>query len=76
MFDHITAGEKEDLRARIAEGNSVNNNPYLHYEENGCLTDFITASHTAKEMADRPEMFRWSDLKEGGLLATANDEPF
>jgi hypothetical protein len=50
MFDDMTAEEKEELREWMSHGKSVNNNPYLLYEENGCLMDLITAIRIAGEM--------------------------
>jgi len=54
LFDEMTSEEKYELREWIANGNSVNSNPFLIYGENGCLMDFIEASRVAEDMAANP----------------------
>jgi hypothetical protein len=39
----------------MAHGKSVNNNPYLFYEENGYPMDLIAASRVAEDMMHNPE---------------------
>jgi hypothetical protein len=50
----MTSEEKYELREWIANGNSVNSNPFLIYGENGCLMDFVEASRVAEDMAANP----------------------
>jgi hypothetical protein len=54
IFDCMTADEKDKLREWMAQGNSVNCNPYLLYGENGCLMDFIAAGRVAGEIDANP----------------------
>jgi len=68
MFDCMTSEEKEELREWMAHGQSVNNNPYLFSEENGCPMDLIAASRAAEDMARNPEDYRpryYSELCDG-----------
>jgi len=77
MFDHMTAEEKEELREWMAHGNSVNNNPYLLYGENGCLMDLIAARRTSEEMAAHPERFGFPNSAQDKVLVFVDDdEPF
>ena len=57
-FDDMTVYEKDELREWMAHGNSVNNNPYLLYVDNGCLMDFVNASRIAEDMSHNPEEYR------------------
>jgi len=65
MFDDLTAAEKDELREWMANGNSVNSNPYLIYGENGCLMDLIEATRVDEDMAANPELYQWADEKDG-----------
>ena len=49
-LNSMTIEEKEGLREWMAQGNSVNSNPYMCYGENGCLTDLISAYRVADDM--------------------------
>jgi hypothetical protein len=66
MLDRMcmTAEEKEELREWMTHGKSVNSNPYLLYEENGCPMDLITASRMAGEMAADPKHFQSPDMED------------
>jgi hypothetical protein len=77
IFDGMTAEEKEELREWMANGNSVNSNPYLLYGDNGELMDLLNARRVAEEMAAYPERFRSpvvEDQENGSLLF--DDVPF
>jgi len=74
MFDDMTSEEKYNLREWIANGNSVNSNPFMIYGENGCPTDFIDASRTADDMAANPEDYFGELNSESGTLD--EDIPF
>jgi len=77
MFDDMTAGEKDELREWLVNGNSVNSNPYLLYGENGCLMDFINASRTAEDMAANPEQYHYKDVADSAEERLNDiDEPF
>jgi hypothetical protein len=68
MFDGMTSEEKYDLREWIANGNSVNSNPFMIYGGNGCLTDFIDAYRSAEDMAANPEDYFGELNGESGTL--------
>jgi len=61
MFGEMTPEEKYELREWIANGNSVNSNPFLICGENGCLMDFVEASRVAEDMAANPGGYGGAD---------------
>lgn len=74
MLDSMSTEEKEELREWMAHGNSVNSNPYLFYEENGCLMDLIAASRVHEDMCRNPDDYIRSYREEPDDLV--NDVPF
>ena len=48
----LSATEKEELRAWVADDNSVYDNPFLLYGEDGWPMDYINASRVETEMYD------------------------
>jgi hypothetical protein len=77
MFDSMTIEEKDELREWMANGNSINSNPYLLYGENGVLMDFIDARRTNEDMMANPEQYRGIDVEgdDSGRLEDT-DMPF
>ncbi len=61
----LTDEEKKDLREWVADGNSVQENPYLLYGENGWPMDFITGCRIGDDMRENPQNYQWSDLPAG-----------
>ena len=51
IFGEMAKDEKNELCEWMAQGNSVNSNPFSIYGENGCLMDFINARQFVEEMA-------------------------
>ena len=70
MFDDMTDAEKDELREWMAPGNSVNNNPYSLYGENGCPMDFINASRFTEDMSANPEQYQHADAGDGDAEST------
>ena len=48
----LSATEKQELRAWVADDNSVYDNPFLLYGEDGWPMDYINASRVETEMYD------------------------
>jgi hypothetical protein len=57
MLESMTTEEKEELREWMAQGYSVNSNPYTLYDENGRLTDLIDAIRINEDMCSNPEHY-------------------
>ena len=51
----LTAEEKTELRGWVAEGNGVNANPWLLYDESGRMEDFITGCRINADMREHPD---------------------
>ena len=51
----MTADERNELREWSANGNSVYDNPYLLYGENGFPMDYIQATRFAEDMSNTPD---------------------
>lgn len=50
----LTPGEERDLREWVAAGNSVYDNPYCFYREDGWPMDYITADRIAEDRRKNP----------------------
>jgi DnaJ-domain-containing protein 1 len=55
MLESMSTQEKEELREWMAQGYSVNCNPYLLYGENGCPMDLIDAIRINEDMCNNQE---------------------
>jgi hypothetical protein len=53
----MTPGERRGLREWARAGNSVHDNPYCLYGENGWPLDYITAIRVAEDLWDDPENY-------------------
>ena len=53
----ITEDEEHDLLQWIAAGGSVYDNPYLIYDDSGCLVDFINGCRICIKMGKDPSGF-------------------
>jgi hypothetical protein len=60
MLESMSTEEKEELREWMAQGYSVNSNPYMLYGENGCLMDLIDAIRINEDMCNNPEHYMQS----------------
>jgi len=73
----MTEREKKDLRDWVKSGNSVYDNPYFLYVDNGFPMDYINAIRINQEMMDEPDCFRWGQMEEAkSALGEDNDAPF
>jgi hypothetical protein len=61
----MTKDEKNELREWMAQGRSVNSNPFYVYGDNGCLLDFINASKAVEDMDEEHETFTHDDTQSG-----------
>ena len=55
IIGNMTLEERKELREWVADGNSVNENPYLLYGDNGLPFDYITAIRINEDMILNPE---------------------
>ena len=53
----ITVEEKRELQKWVASGKSVNDNPYLLYDESGYLFDFIRGCRIGIDMCENPSYY-------------------
>jgi len=60
-IDDVTEDEKRDLKIWLEAGNSVYDNPYTIYGENGCIMDFINGCRIGMEMAEWAEDINHDD---------------
>jgi len=58
VFGYITPEERKGLCEWVAADNSVNDNPYLLYGENGWSLDYINAIRINDEMILNPEGYQ------------------
>jgi hypothetical protein len=56
----ITTAERKELRKWVADGNRVCDNPWLIYDENGFMMDFISACRINEDMTINPDAY-WGD---------------
>jgi len=64
-----TNDEKKALSAWVTSGNSVLENPYLLYDENGVMMDFITGCRIGFDMCKNPSEYSWGDSAANGGAA-------
>ena len=69
----ITSDEQKELREWVNDGNSVYDNPYLLYGDDGRPMDFIDATRTFEDMRRNPENYCWGYESE---KISNEDEPF
>jgi hypothetical protein len=65
----LSATEKRDLRAWVADGNSVHDNPFSLYDENGHPMDYVNAMRVNTEMYEdyinSTNLFRYDEFEPG-----------
>jgi len=73
MVGGVTARERKALIKWVADGNSPDfDNPYLLYDKNGCLMDFITAFRIKEDRRGDPGECSWGSESE----SAASDDGF
>jgi hypothetical protein len=70
----ITAEERIDIRKWVLDGSSVYDNPYLLYDESGCLMDFINGYRIGVDMCENPSDYSLGELTDD--WNTGEDIPF
>jgi len=56
-FGYLTEDENTELREWVEAGNSVNDNPYMLYDESGCPMDFINGCRVGDDMRENPSNY-------------------
>lgn len=63
---NATPEEKRELRAWVNKGNSVYDNPWYIYGENGCPMDYLAAAEADEERCEQMKAGEivWPELKD------------
>ena len=59
-----TKEEREELREWVSAGNSVYDNPYFLYGEDGAPIDYLQAIRTTEDMRNNPDDYYWGRTTE------------
>ena len=69
----LSTTEKQEIQAWVADGNSVYDNPFLLYGENGWLMDYITAYRVNADMYE--DYINSTNLFRYGAEAEPDEDP-